>query len=275
MLKLAIKRSEGMRLMFRRNKSAYRAIEILTLISNNKKPMTISQISKELDIPASSAFELLYTLVETGMLIVDNEEMKTFKLGIKSFEIGSKYLDDINVNTLTLKYLEKLADITGETVFLDVEDKGHVIHINKVEGTNTFRSTCSIGHRNYMHCSSVGKALLATYSEEKIKEIVDKYGLVMKTPYTITEFSDLINDIKIIRQRGYAIDNREDMTDGLCIGAPIYDHLNKPIAAISVSCQYSKMTKTKIEEFATYICSTALDISKELGFKENKLYYNY
>ncbi|MBU3142909.1 IclR family transcriptional regulator [Clostridium sp. CF012] len=261
--------------MFRRNKSAYRAIEIVSLIANNKKSMTIAQVSRELDIPGSSAFELLYTLVETGVLIVDSEELKTFKLGIRSFEIGSKYLEGINFNNVTIKYLEKLSATTGETVFMDVEDKGHVIHINKVEGTNTFRSTCNVGHRNYMHCSSVGKALLATYSDETVKEIVDRYGLTKKTKFTITEFNDLIEDIKITRHRGYAIDDREDVIDGLCIGAPIYDHLNKAIAAISVSCQYSKMTKPKIEEFAAYTYSTALDISKQIGFKEDKLYYNF
>jgi DNA-binding IclR family transcriptional regulator len=261
--------------MFRRNKSAYRAIEIVSLIANNKKPMTIAQVSRELNIPGSSAFELLYTLVETGVITVDSEELKTFKLGVRTFEIGSKYLEDINFNKMSIKYLEKLSVVTGETVFMDVEDKGHVIHINKVEGTNTFRSTCNVGHRNYMHCSSVGKALLATYSDEKVKEIIDKYELIKKTTYTFTEFDDLIKDIKITRNRGYAIDDREDVIDGLCIGAPIYDHLNKAIAAISVSCQYSNMTKIKIEKFAEYTKSTALDISKQMGFKENKLYYNF
>jgi IclR family acetate operon transcriptional repressor len=193
--------------MFRRNKSAYRAIEIVSLIANNRKPMTIAQVSRELNIPGSSAFELLYTLVETGVITVDSEELKTFKLGVKTFEIGSKYLEDINFNNISIKYLEKLSATTGETVFMDVEDKGHVIHINKVEGTNTFRSTCNVGHRNSMHCSSVGKALLATYSDEKVKEIIDKYGLIKKTEYTFTEFDDLINDIKITRNRGYAIDD--------------------------------------------------------------------
>jgi DNA-binding IclR family transcriptional regulator len=261
--------------MFRINKSAYRAIEIVSLVANNKKSMTISQVSRELDIPRSSAFELLYTLVETGLLIVDSEELKTFKLGVKSFEIGSRYLEKINFNKVAIKYLEKLSATTGETVFMDVEDKGHVVHINKVEGTNIIRGTCDVGYRNYMHCSSVGKALLASYPEERVKEIIDKYGLIKKTEYTITEFNDLINDIKITRHRGYAIDDREDVIDGLCIGAPIYNHVNKSIAAISVSCPYSKMTKNKIEEFGAYIYSTALDISKQMGFKENKLYYNF
>ncbi len=261
--------------MIRRNKSAYRAIEVISLIAENKKPMTIAQISKELDIPGSSAFELIYTLVETGVIVVDSEELKTFKLGVRIFEIGSRYLDDISFNNMSLKYLEKLSSITGETVFLDVEDKGNVTHINKVEGTNTFRSTCSVGHRNYMHCTSVGKALLASYSNEKVKEIVERHGLVKKTEHTITKLEDLMDDLEITRTRGYSIDDREDVFDGLCIGAPIYNHLNEPIAAISVSCQYSNMTKTKIEEFGELTKSIALEISKQMGFKGNQTYYNF
>lgn len=258
--------------MFRMNKSAARTIEILSIIANSKKPMTISQISRELNIPRSSTFEILYTLEKTGVLAIDNEDMKTFKLGIKSFEIGSKYLEGLDFTKIAVKYLEDLNMKTGETVFLSVEDKGYVVHISKVEGLHVVRNTCAVGHRNYMHCTAIGKALLAAYPLERVKEIIEKNGLRKKTEHTITDYKKLIEELDKTRKRKYAIDNREDIIELLCVGAPIYDHMGKPIAAISVTSPYSKMSDEKVNEFGEYTKNTALEISRQIGFNQVELY---
>lgn len=258
----------------RLNKSASRAADILSLISAVKKSLTISEISHTLDIPKSSTSEILYTLVEKSFLEIDNIELKTFKLGIKIFEIGSSFLGKTNLHKLARPFLEELMNVSGETIFLGMENNGEIVYLDKVEGHSLIRSTCIIGGRNSMHYTGLGKALLAAYPIEKATEILANNPLEKKTKYTITNIEDLFKDLQNIRKRGYSIDNREGMEDLFCISAPIYDDLNKPIAAISISCLYLKMTDEKIEKFSRLITATALNISKHLGFTKEKLYFN-
>jgi len=258
----------------RLNKSAARTADILSLISTAKKPLTISEISRTLDIPKSSTSEILYTLVEKSFLEIDNMDLKTFKLGLKIFEIGSSFLGKTDLHKLARPFLEDLMNVSGETVFLGMENNGKVVYIDKVEGRSPIRSTCTIGERNSMYYTGLGKALLAAYSPEKTKEILNNNPIEKKTEYTIANMDDLLKDLENIRRRGYSIDNREGVEDLFCIAAPIYDGQDKPIAAISISCLYLKMDDEKIINFSKLIVSTALNISKRLGFTGEKLYFD-
>lgn len=264
-----------MYIISRTNKSTARTADILSLIGSQKKSLTISEISRILDIPKSSTSEILYTLVEKEFLEIDNAELKNFKLGIKIFEIGSSFLGKTDFHRFARPYLEDLMDKSGETVFLAIENNGKIVYLDKAEGLSSIRTTCVIGESNLMHYTGLGKALLATYSLERVKEIVNMYPLSKKTDYTITNFQDLIEDLEKIRKRGYSIDDREGVEELFCIAAPIYDRFNKPIAAISIASIYSKINDEKSQKLSKLLVSTALNISKRLGFTEQDLYFNF
>lgn len=225
-----------------------------------------------LKIPKSSTFELLYTLVEKDYLQIEDENLKTFKLGIKLFQAGTSYLKKMDLNREARPLLEEMMKKSGETVFLAVEVNGMTVYLDKVEGSSSTRTTSVLGSSNPMYCTGLGKALLAAYPEERIKAITGGGTLHAVTEYTIKGYDDLIVDLKGIRKRGYSIDDKENEEDVFCVAAPIYDRSAKPIAAISIASLASKINSDRLELFGNLVKATALEISRRMGYSGDGLY---
>jgi len=123
-----------------------------------------------------------------------------------------------------------------------------------------------------MYCTGLGKALLATYPERKIRRIFDKSNVKKHTENTITDFDALMKEFKKTRVRGYAIDNRETDRELFCIAAPVFDMTGNSVAAISLAIMYAKLDKSLIDKYSDLIINCALQISKRLGYMGKKLY---
>jgi len=257
----------------RNNRSASRVIDILRLISTKDHALTISEISQTLGIPKSSTFEILYTLLEKNIVEIANEDLKTFRLGLGLFEIVLSALAKTDLHREARPLLEMTGSKIGETVFLAVEDQGEMVYLDKVEGPSMLRTTANLGSRMPMHCVALGKALLAAYPKDKVKEIISRRKLVQRTKNTIINYSDLMKELDATRKRGYSIDNQEAAPDVFCVAAPVYDGLGKPVAAVSIATHASKMKSGRLREFAERIQNTALTISKRLGFQEDRLFF--
>ncbi|MBH8593420.1 IclR family transcriptional regulator [Paenactinomyces guangxiensis] len=259
---------------FKKNKSASRVMEILSLLSTEKRPLTLAEVSQMLNIPKSSAFEILYTMVDQGFL-EENEKLKTFELGIKLYEIGASVLANTEMHQVVHPFLDEMSAKTGETAFLAIENQGELLYLDKAESLSSVRTTGTLGSRMPLYCTGLGKALLAAYSDDRVKEITGGGALVPKTPYTISHYDDLVRDLNLIRQRGYAIDNRENELEVFCVAAAIYDQFNKPIGAISIASLASKMNEDRLQKFSEIVVETALMISRRLGFLGKQLYFNF
>lgn len=247
------------------NKAVARSIDILDYISHQKKPVTLAALSKELGLPKSSVFDIAHTLVQKNMLSFD-KETKTYLLDLKSFEIGNSYLSKSDVHSTALPHLKDISKQTGETVFLAVENSGMIVYLDKVEGTSPTRTTCSIGDRNVMYCTGLGKAILATHTLEEVRYITGGGTLQSRTPNTLKNFQELINELDKTRKRGYSIDNQEDNPYIFCIGCPVLNAEGKCVAAISISCIYTPALEERLEFYSRLITTAALDISRRLGY---------
>lgn len=255
------------------NKSAARSVEILNLLAKSKKPLTQLEVSQMLDLPKSSTYELLYTLMDKGMLEFDNEDLKTFKLSLKLFELGMTVLEKADLTTMARPVLEDLSSKMGETVFLAVENKGDIVYLDRVEESSSITTSAGLGLRRPMYCTGLGKALLATYPANRVEEIWNRADHKVYTKNTIREYNDLVADIQQTQRRGYAIDNREVEDEIFCVAAPIYGRTDNAVGAISIATIYFKINKNRIEMLGKEIMKSALDISKRLGFRRNTLYF--
>lgn len=255
------------------NKSASRTIEILNLLATSPKFLTQLEISQALNIPKSSTYELIYTLLETGMVEFDNKDLKTFRLGLRMFEMGMTVLEKIDFHKMSHSFLEELSLKTGETVFMAIEEQGTIVYLDRIEKNSSITTSAGLGTRRPMHCTGLGKALLATYSRERVQEIWEMDAeKVAYTANTIVEFNKLIDDLKQTREQGYAIDNREMEDEIFCVAAPIYGRTGESVAAISIASIYLKMDQAKTELLGKMIMDTALAISKRLGFRSNQMF---
>lgn len=254
------------------NKSAARTIDILSLLAKSQKPLTQLEISQALGWPKSSTYELIYTLLEKEILEFDNEDLKTFRLGIKVFEIGMAALEKTDLPKIARPFLEELSAKTDETVFLAVENKGAIVYLDRVEENSSITTSAGLGMRRPMYCTGLGKALLATYPPERVRAIWDTGDHRIYTENTISSFADLAEALAETRRRGYALDNREMEDEIFCVAAPIYGRAGKAVGAISIASIYLKMNQQKTELFGTLIVDAALAISRRLGYRSDRLY---
>ena len=152
--------------------------------------------------------------------------------------------------------------LLNKTIFLGKEVNEKITYIYKYEPTASIISTCPIGSRTNLHCTSLGKCFLA-HDEDLMNRIRNK-SLVRKTQYTITNHDELEKDLEKVRELGYAVDDREQNEMLFCVGAPIYDYAGNVVAALSISGVYSEERDTEYE--GNLIREKALQISKKMGF---------
>ncbi|WP_211316685.1 IclR family transcriptional regulator [Oceanobacillus arenosus] len=253
------------------NKTASRVMDILSLFATVNEPISVSTVSQELSAPKSSIYEILETMVIKGFLEFD-ENVKKYKPGIKLFEVGTSYLNNTDLIKDTRPYLEKLVKLTGETSFLAVPSKEEIIYLDKVEGLSSIRTTASLGTRLPMYLTGLGKAILAAYPDEMVTEITRDIKFKPVNDNSINSFNSLMENISQTRKRGYAVDNREREEDVYCIAAPIYDHLNQPIAAISVAGLVTRMQEENAKEYSVHLINAAMELSRRFGYKVHQLY---
>lgn len=257
---------------YKENKSAARVVDILVLLAHSGKALTLNEICSSKDWPKSSTFELVQTLVGKGILEMDDKRLKTYRLSLLAFEIGSAYLSNLGVTDVARAYIQELNKKTGSTVFLGVEDNGDIVYLDKAENHSIMKPTAKLGSRRLIYTTGVGKALLAAYTDDKIVEILQKKPLLGKTKFSHTSVDEILRDMHEIKKRGYSIDDREDNIEMYCMGAAIYDQFGKPVASISVASLYNSMNDEKKLFVSNAVIDTAMQISRRLGYMGNKLY---
>ena len=254
------------------NKSAARTIDLLLLFVSSEKFLTLNNICEMMQLPKSSAFELVQTLVYKGIIEIKDVKQKTYGLSLLAFEIGSSVIINMGIADAARPFIQELNRQTGSTVFLGVQDKGKIVYIDKAENHSTIKPTARLGSRRNLHTTGLGKALLNAFSDQKIIEILGPEPYPSKTPLSHTNQQEVLHDAYKTRERGYAIDDREDNLEMYCISSAIYNYENQPVASFSVASLYSGMTKDKEQMIAKLVKETAVQISRKLGFTGNKLY---
>jgi IclR family transcriptional regulator, KDG regulon repressor len=247
-------------------KSVSRALDIITLVSLKKGGLGVTEIANQIDINKSSVYRILSTLVQYGYIEQDSETGR-YKLGYKFLEVSSKLLESIDLRSEARPFLQELENVTNEVIHLVVYDQGEVVYIEKLEGNETLRMHSKVGKRAPMHCTSVGKAILAYLPSNVVVDILDRKGMPMHTDKTITNKDDFLQELIQVRKKGYALDLEENEYGITCIAVPIFDHLGKVAAAISISGPTMRMTDKRLVELQTHMIHIGKQISKRLGFE--------
>jgi len=165
--------------------------------------------------------------------------------------------------------LRSLNEELDETVHLTILDGWEVLYVECFESIKQLRTYSVIGVRAPLHCTAVGKAILAFFTEKQVSEMIKAMGLPRFTGNTITDRQDLDRELAEIRKRGYAVDDAEHEEGVRCIGAPIRNHEAQVMASISVSGPSQRITPERDERVGRLLISKTEEISRRLGYKEN------
>ena len=249
-------------------KSIKKAVEVLEALAQRENGAGITQLSKELNLPKSTIHQILSTL-KSARFIEQNPEDKKYHLGLRIFELGNIVQSQLQLRKIAYPYLYSLSKKTNETSYLVVLEGKRIVYIDCVESTARLRAHPVFGDRVPLHCTGVGKAIMAFLPEVKIHEIIHEDGLERFTENTITDPQILQQELKKVRKRGYAIDNIEHEEGIRCVGAPIRNHRKEVFAGISVSGPSQRFDPPRIQTMSQLVIETAEDISRKMGYKDD------
>jgi DNA-binding IclR family transcriptional regulator len=244
------------------NNTLLKGLAVIELLSRSERPLNLTQIGKELGMAKSNVHRLMQALVETRFVLRD-EASGTYSPSIKLWELGSAVLGKLDLRRHAERQMDALMEQTGESVHLSVLDGIEVVYVHKIDSASPVRAYSQIGGRVPAYCVATGKALLA-FSSERVVELACS-TLRRHTDSTITDRDEFLKEMRIVRQRGYAI-NRAEWRQGVWgLAAPVLDARGFVIAAVGISGPAERFRKSILPTWSAAVIATALEISDALG----------
>ena len=240
-----------------------RTIDILEFLSRQKEA-SFTEIHTNLRIPKSTAYHILGTLISRGYLRFTGDSSK-YSLGLALVELGTKAASFIDLRAEALPLMEELVTRTNETCNLGILDNDEGVYIAKLEGRQMIRLNSWEGMRFPLHCTAIGKVLLAWQEEDKLSEMLPKIELARHTKNTITDLKKLSAHLRLVREQGWALDDEENEDHVRCIGHPVLSFDGRVLGAISISGLATRFDKKYLQKLNREIKNTASRISENLG----------
>lgn len=248
-----------------------RALSILEALARAEGPVMLSALSAELGLHISTVHRLLNTLARRGF--VEQEPYQgRYRLGLKLFEIGNRALYSLDIRAIARPYLRQLVEEFNETANLAVLDGAEVVYIDQVESKNMIKMLARPGTRGPAYCTGAGKVLLAALAPSQLERVLTNTPLKRYTAATITDVEQLKQELERIREQGFALD-RGELEEGVrCVAAPIKNHEQRVVAALSVSGPSSRITDDLLQgKLVEAVRTAAVSISQALGSSEARL----
>ena len=249
------------------NRTVERSMKILQLVSKSERGLTLQELSTELDVPKSSVYVIVQTLLALGYITPYRFNNKRYCIGLKLFSLGMKYLEGQNIVEECAYYLNPLAEKYHKTGFVGVLENDVIVYIHKYVGQGAVLASCALGSRHEVYATSLGKAALAFSDEETQNRIINKLELKSVTENTINSKEKLLDELALTRKRGYSTDLKEHENKTICFGVPIFDYKGQVLAAISLSDIAD--SSEKYENMTTELVECGKQISKAFGFTKN------
>lgn len=246
-----------------------KALEIIELLTGNQYSdgVSISELSKELDLGKSTVHRIIETIEAKGYIHQDNDTKK-YHLSWKLFELGNSIPRRRNLFTMDTTLLQALCDKFQETVNMGVRVDDSVVTIHKINPTSSLIANLQIGTREALHATAMGKALMSQMTREEIVKLLGTGPYEQFTSKTIKDVDQLTENINIIRGRGYSLDDEEYSAGLTCISVPLKNYRNEIVAAISISGATIRMTEDKLNEIQKELKHVAERLSAYLGWQE-------
>ncbi len=251
--------------------SVERALKILDLFDEYNTELRITDISERLSLHKSTVHSLLKTLRKYHYIEQDPETGK-YRLGLKLFERGHFVARSMDLRAVSRDHLVELSKKTGRTVHLVILDGQEGVYIDKVESASATVLYSRIGRRVPIHTSAVGKVLVAFKEPQEIENLLKGYQFVSRTPNSITDEKTFLEELAIVRERGYALDLQENEPGVCCVALPIRNHTGQVVAAISTSSAASNFSDLELEQIVQSMKETTDKISEKLGYGFQTVY---
>lgn len=241
-------------------KTLKKALDVLESFSVSSPELGISEISEKLGLYKSNVHNLISTFEQCGY-IERNPESGKYRLGMKILELAFIINSNLGLHNVIHSPMSELSTDVNEVVYFAVPQDSHILYLEGVYPANSYSIRSMTGETAEMYCTSLGKAILAYLPPDKAIKAISEQSMATHTPNTITDRQALLNELDLIRRRGYSIDNMEHEFGIKCIGIPVFKRDGSLLGAMSISGPSLRFDDGTIEEYAIKLKNCSQKIS--------------
>jgi len=224
-----------------------------------RKSAGVTELAEELGVNKSTAFRILDTFLEANMVEKNKDTLK-YRLGPAILKLSEQYYHNFNIIESARPVMESLSAEIRESVHLCILANNNAVIIEQILSNFRLAVNAKVGNSEPLHCSSVGKCLLAFTSQENREKIIDGISFDVYTEKTIRDKDRLNEEIRRVQELGYAIDDEELSEHIRCVAVPVFDERGMCIHSLGASGAASRMTDEKIDIIVPLLLKAAKNI---------------
>ncbi len=251
--------------------SSLKCFQALELLASPPYELSVTDIAVELSLPVASAHRVMTTLCVAGAA-EQHGKTKWYRLTGRTLWIGTGYLRRSVVYRTAFVILQEMAHkcyalgLNQALAYLATMDNDQVLYLHSVGNPTALSLSANTGERRPLHSTGLGKALLA-FQPREVRDRVLARKMTTSGPRTITTEMALREELSLIRHRGYAIDDEENVQGTRCVAAPILDQTGDAVAALSVSAPAGSFGDALMEASSLIVREAALRVSVQIGYR--------
>ncbi|CAM3543731.1 IclR family transcriptional regulator [Kibdelosporangium persicum] len=238
--------------------AADKTLNVLQALAEHAR---VADIAAAAGLPKPTVHRILQTLVRHDFARSDGQG--TYVCGPRVLSLAGRFLQRLDIAEQVRPILQDLQQHTGWTVHLALRSGDEAVYVAKLEGTKPYHLASRIGMSLGLHCTSIGKAILAALPDGEVRDLVARTGLPARTENTITDLPSLLAELADVRARGYAEDHEENETGVRAVGAAVADHTGAVIGGLSTAALVH--LAPVVEDLPAQVSAAAEAVSKALG----------
>jgi DNA-binding IclR family transcriptional regulator len=238
-------------------------MRVLEVLGEARRGLPVTAVAEKIEADRSTAYRMLLTLAAAGYVTRDAAG-KHYRLGYKLLSLSRSILNGDETSAAIFEVIRRLSNDTGETVHYCVLDRDATVLVMRAKGTQLVAVDFQIGDRSPLHCTSIGKALLAFQPPEALDAAIRR-GLPKAARKTITDPAAFRAEIAKVRAQGFAYDDREFHDDMRCVAVPVFDKGGVVQSGISMSGPASRYTLRQLAALRDHALLAAAELSRQFG----------
>jgi DNA-binding IclR family transcriptional regulator len=223
----------------------------------------VSELAREVRLPVSTVHRLLATMVQFGFVSFHSNR-RQYSLGLKVFELSHRVALVRDLSEVALPVMRKITEATGEPTLMSVRDGLEMVYVERVDGPSRIQIRGSVGSRGPLHCTSLGKALLAFLPDHERESVLRELPLKTHAPNTIIDLSELREELTLTRDQGYSVADEEHEEGVQAVGLPIISSRGRPVAAICVAALSFRSSLEELKGYLPLLRRAASEIGAQL-----------
>lgn len=237
-----------------------KALDVLDMVALHSRPVRFSELLADGRFPKATLYRLLQTLTNQGMLAYDPDR-QGYAPGMRLVRLAHSAWRQSSLAPVARPHLDELAALVGETVHLAQLDTGQVLYVDKRNARQPVEMFSQAGKVGPAYCTGVGKAMLAFLDEGELARALTRQSFHRFTQQTLASPTELRAELKMIRERGHALDREEHEPGIICVALPILMQGNRMLGALSVTSTTERTSLSALEALVPKIKETAARIA--------------